>query len=92
MQIYGPSQAHGPQALNAPHAARPARTQPTQATTPVGDQLDISEAAQLAAQVNDLPDVRLDRVAELRAEIASGNYETEARLSGAVDRLLDEIG
>ncbi|MDP6556758.1 MAG: flagellar biosynthesis anti-sigma factor FlgM [Pirellulaceae bacterium] len=39
-----------------------------------------------------MPDVRTDRVAELRAQIASGAYETDAKLDVALDRLLDEIG
>ena len=36
-------------------------------------------------------DIRADRVQALRAAIASGTYETENRLSAAIDRLLDEV-
>ena len=56
------------------------------------DQLDISQEADLVSRANSLPDVRADRVAELRAQIASGAYETDAKLDVALDRLLDEIG
>jgi negative regulator of flagellin synthesis FlgM len=41
--------------------------------------------------VADLPDIRADRVAELRAAIANGSYETHDKLATAVDRLFDEI-
>jgi negative regulator of flagellin synthesis FlgM len=92
MQIYGPSQVHGPQALSGPHSTRtPQRTvAPTAPAT--GDQLDISEAAQLISQAHDVPDVREDLVARARSQIADGSYETQQRLDVAVDRLFDEIG
>jgi anti-sigma28 factor (negative regulator of flagellin synthesis) len=53
--------------------------------------LDISEAGQIAGRLADVPDIRADRVQELRAAILNGSYETEDKLSTAVDRLLDEI-
>jgi negative regulator of flagellin synthesis FlgM len=43
-------------------------------------------------QARDIPDIRQDRVNEIRQQIASGTYETEAKLNAAVERLLDEIG
>ena len=55
------------------------------------DQLDISPEAELVSRVRDLPDVRTDRVAELRAQIATGVYESEAKLDVALGRLLDEL-
>ena len=92
MQIQGPSHLHGAQPINAPHrAAQTESTGRTSSTTEV-DQLDISHEADLVSRVNGLPDIRTDRVAELRAQIASGAYETDAKLDVALDRLLDEIG
>jgi negative regulator of flagellin synthesis FlgM len=55
------------------------------------DQLDISPEAEMVSRVRDLPDVRTDRVAELRAQIATGIYESEAKLDVALGRLLDEL-
>ncbi len=92
MQIYGPSQVHGPQALAGPHTVR-APQRPVAPTTPAtGDQLDISEAAQLISQAHDVPDVREELVTRVRAQIANGSYETPERLDVAIDRLFDEIG
>jgi hypothetical protein len=34
----------------------------------------------------------MDRVNEIRAQIAAGTYETDEKLDIAVGRLLDEIG
>ena len=43
-------------------------------------------------QIQDLPDIQTDRVAQIREAIESGTYETEEKLNVAIDRLLDEIG
>jgi negative regulator of flagellin synthesis FlgM len=91
MQIYGPSQLHGAQPINAPHLQRGADVRSATAPSQT-DQVDISPAAQLAGQVSEIPDIRQDRVAAIKAAIADGTYETPDKLSTAVDRLFDEIG
>jgi negative regulator of flagellin synthesis FlgM len=55
------------------------------------DQLDISREADLVSRVREAPDIRADRVASIRAEIAAGTYETQHKLEVAVGRLLDEL-
>ena len=92
MQIHGPAQVHAPQSINAPHRAQSAQPAAASKTTTEVDQLDISPEAQLASQIRDIPDIRADRVAEIRAAIEAGVYETEAKLEVAVERLFDEIG
>jgi negative regulator of flagellin synthesis FlgM len=92
MQIYGPSQLHGPQAIGAPHGARPSQAPVRPESAAIHDEVNISDAARLVEQVQDLPDIRQDRVDTVRRQIAAGTYETEAKLNAAIDRLLDEIG
>jgi flagellar biosynthesis anti-sigma factor FlgM len=93
MQIYGATQLHGAQAVNAPHSStRTSSAGSSTAGSTVSDQLDISAAGQLLDQLNQLPDIRQDRVNQLRASIAAGTYETDDKLGTAVSRLLDEIG
>jgi flagellar biosynthesis anti-sigma factor FlgM len=93
MQISGVSQLHGAQALSGPHSAsRSASADASSDASGAADELQLSSAAQFASLLNDVPDVRQDRVSQLRAAIQSGTYETQDRLNGAVDRLLDEIG
>lgn len=92
MQIFGPAHVHGPQSIAAPHAARPSEAPRVAPAASVGDQLEISETAELLSRINELPDVRHDRVAALRAAIAEGTYESTDKLDTAVSRLLDEIG
>jgi negative regulator of flagellin synthesis FlgM len=91
MQIYGSSQIHGAQPINSPHTTRSVAPPSTTGTTPTGDRLDISEAGQIAGRLAEVPDIRADRVQELRSAILNGSYESEEKLSTALDRLLDEI-
>jgi negative regulator of flagellin synthesis FlgM len=91
MYIYGTSQVHAAQPIAPPH-----RMAPTQATSGTAsslgvDQLDLSPEVEFAAAVRDLPDIREDRVAAIRAEIARGTYETPEKIDIALSRLLDEI-
>jgi negative regulator of flagellin synthesis FlgM len=92
MHIDGPSSIHGAQRIHAPHAVQPAA--PAEQAGPIvePDQVDISEAARLASGVHELPPVREDLIARVRAAIAEGTYETPERLDVALDRLLDELG
>ena len=91
MQIYGTSQLHGAQSINGPHTSRLAPNENVSAAAPGSDQLDISEAGQLASKLSEIPDIRHDRVQALRTAIQNGTYDTHDKLNAAVDRLLDEI-
>ena len=91
MQVSGVTQLHGAQAINAPHSARSSSLTGTSGST-ISDQLDISPVGQLMDQMSQIPDIRQDRVSQLRAAIAAGTYETDDKLSSALNNLLDEIG
>ena len=58
----------------------------------IADEVDISEAARLVEQVQQMPEIREDRVEAVRQQIAAGTYETSDKLNAAIERLLDEIG
>lgn len=99
MQINGSAKLSGAPSIDAATPVRPAeaaevstQANPT-AASPTGgtDEVSISQQADLLSRINDLPDIRQDRVDQLRAEIANGNYETEEKVDIAVSRLLDEI-
>jgi len=96
MQIYGTSHLHGPQGIGAPHANRATQAPQRPAAANQADSVEFSAeaqaASQLTAKIAELPEMRMDRVNELRAKIASGAYETDERMGGALERLLDEIG
>lgn len=88
MKIQGVNFVHAPQNMNAPHrAAAPTAT----SSLAEVDQLDISPTADLASRALEAPGIRSDRVAQIRSAIEAGNYETDSKMSLALDRLLDEI-
>ena len=91
MQVNGPSNVHGAQPVNSPNAARSAEqaTQANQANS--ADEVSISQQADFLSRIDDIPDIRQERVDQIRAEIADGTYETDEKLDIAVSRLLDEI-
>ena len=91
MQIHGPSFVHGAQPLSGPHRTVAPQSAPPASRTPAADELTLSPEATRASQLRAIPDIRADRVAELKAQIASGAYETDAKLNVALDRLLDEM-
>ncbi len=93
MQIFGPTQVHGAQSITAPHNARGYNAAaPTRSSANVSDELHISDSGRIAAQLSDIPAIRQDRVSSIRASIAQGTYDTDDKLSRALDNLLNEIG
>lgn len=95
MQVYGPAHLHGAQSIGAPHAARVSGAAPASGA-PIQDELSLSsaglDASRMVDHVREMPDIRQDKVASLRAQIANGTYETDEKLQVALGRLLDEIG
>ena len=54
------------------------------------DRVELSEHARFLDVLRRLPEVRLDRISELRQSIAAGEYDTDEKLDHALDRLLTE--
>ncbi len=93
MQIYGPTQVHGPQGISAPHALRgPSNVTPARSSANVSDELQISDSARIADQLSNIPDIRQDRVNSIRSQIAQGTYDTDDKMSAALDNFLNEVG
>lgn len=55
------------------------------------DQVEISPLANMLDGIDRLPEIRHERVEEIRRQIADGVYETPEKLEIALDRLLDEL-
>lgn len=103
MQIYGPFRVSTTQSTSPASRAQPQLpAAPAKPTAAPSDQLDLSSTSKAAASggVNRLDassqiagggEIRIDRVAELRRQIASGSYETPQKLDAALDRLLDQF-
>jgi len=90
MEVHGPGGLNGPGRIEI-HRIQAQRPQEIQVSGHVGDRAEISEVARLLNKLAAVPDVRMDRVAELRQLIAAGQYETPERIAGAVDKILEEL-
>jgi anti-sigma28 factor (negative regulator of flagellin synthesis) len=90
MKVFGSTYVHGPQAIGGPHRGSAPNATPSSSLSEV-DFLDISPAGELVSQSLDAA-ARTDRIAQIRAAIQEGTYETDEKLSMAVDRMLGEIG
>ncbi len=92
MHVYGPAHLHGAQAISSPHTSRLSGPSAARTYAPIQDELDISDAGRLVDEARQMPEMRMDRIRQIRAEIAAGTYETDAKLEAALGRMLDEIG
>ena len=72
-------------------AVQPNAAGPATSLKPGSDVVDISDAARLAAKVQQTPEIRTDLVNSIKAEIAAGTYETPERIERAVDGLMEEF-
>ena len=52
---------------------------------------EISPDAQWMSRLGELPDVRKERVQQLRAELGSGTYDIDSKVDHALDRMIDEL-
>ncbi len=53
---------------------------------------DMAETLRFLEKVSRMPDIRFDKVQQVRELIAKGKLETPERIKGAVRRLMDELG
>lgn len=66
----------------------------TPPTTPSGsafaDKVDFSHKAAMISKILSLPEIRNERIAEVRKLIESGRFDTDTRLEGALKRFVAE--
>ena len=96
MQIYGPYRVSTTQpnsAVQRSQPEKPADSAPGSSAAPK-DQLDLSTSINrldATTQVAGAGEIRIDRVADIRRQIADGSYETPEKLDAALNRVLDQL-
>ncbi len=85
------SHSGAPAPIESSRAAGTAETGLSPARIRANDRVELSRAAQLLSRLSELPDVREDLVARVRAEIAAGGYETDAKIEQALDQLTEDL-
>jgi anti-sigma28 factor (negative regulator of flagellin synthesis) len=56
------------------------------------DTVQLKHVGQAMAVLKAGGDIRADKVAAIRAQLEAGTYETEAKIDGAISRLMDDLG
>lgn len=106
MQVIGPFRLNPTQAAQQPSRMTQAGGAggPSKPSASPVDQLDISPQARAAGDVAapsaasaTAPatvggDMRLDKIADIRRQIASGSYDTPEKMDIALGRMFDEMG
>lgn len=91
MEISRTNGVTGPARLESSRVEAKAPAQPN-APQGVVDRVEVSEAARLAEQVRNLPEMRVEKLADLKRQIESGGYDTAEKLKVTVDRIVEELG
>ncbi|MEM1355128.1 MAG: flagellar biosynthesis anti-sigma factor FlgM [Planctomycetota bacterium] len=79
-----------PAAING--QSRSGKPEPASAAKARGsDSVELSSQAKLLSKLKDLPDVRDGLVNSVRAQIDTGQYETEERLDTAINGLIEDL-
>jgi anti-sigma28 factor (negative regulator of flagellin synthesis) len=82
------SQTHAPSYERTPQVQR---TAPSSAVQREDDSVELSIAARMRSRLSAMPEVRHDLVAQVKAEIASGNYVTEDKIDALLDDLMSDL-
>lgn len=90
MEIHGPGGVSGPNRIDL-HRVQAQRPGEVDASRQVRDRAEISEEARLLSRLAEVPDIRVDKINEIKQLIASGRYETVERVQKAVEQILEEI-
>lgn len=101
-RIDGNLPPQGPQRTQQDNARRTQenRNSETASTTDAGDRVELSNSAQearelesrLQNEVRNVPDVRQDRIEEVRERIANGEFDNESVRRVIADRILTQLG
>ncbi len=87
----GSAQGAGPIRSSVPtNTARPAEAAAVP-TTPK-DELEISAAGQMLDRIGETPEMRAERLAQIKEAIDNGSYDTDEKLDAALSRMFDSLG
>ena len=94
--IGAPQPAQPEKIQPAKQVGNPLETEQTDETRVAGgiqrgaDDIQISTEARLLQQLSELPEIREDKVEEVRRKIADGEYDKDEHLQAAIERMIEE--
>lgn len=92
MEVHGASSLVRPSPVSQPQSVQAARAPETaNPAMQAGDHVEISEMGRILDDLSRVPEIRAEKVAELRRSIQAGMYETPEKLEIAVERMIDDM-
>jgi negative regulator of flagellin synthesis FlgM len=91
MEIFGAGGTQGPQPIYPRLAAFSMDAGQTVAAGAPRDHVEISPLGQMLDGIGRLPEIRHEKVDEIRRQIATGTYDTPEKLDLALDRMMEEL-
>ena len=75
-------------------AVSPSTSQPvaSPSVTVPQDELEISSAGKMLDRLSETPEVRAERVAQIKEAIENGAYDSDEKLEEALSRMFDSLG
>ena len=61
------------------------------AAPPAQDEVEISSVARALSMLDAAPDIRMDKVAQVRAQIADGTYDTPEKIDLTINRSMEDL-
>lgn len=91
MDVSGIGSVSGP---TPARAVSPATSQPVAApsVTAPQDELEISSAGKMLDRLSETPEVRAERIAQIKEAIENGAYDTDEKLEAALSKMFDSLG
>lgn len=91
MDVSGIGSASGATPLRgvSPTASQPAAAP---SVTAPQDELEISSAGKMLDRLSESPEVRAERLAQIKEAIDNGAYDTDEKLEAALSRMFDSLG
>jgi len=80
-----------PPGFDGPKGARDGGGPPQTPQAAKPDQVEISTAGLLLARLQAMPDIRKEKVEEIREQILRGTYVTEEKVNQATDSLVNDF-
>lgn len=93
MEIHGPGKQNRTNPISESRRARPGSSTERGefGAERSSDAVEFSNMGRILSNLGRVPEVRQARVDEVKALIASGDYDTEERLQVALERMLEEL-
>lgn len=94
MDVNGTSSISGSLPINKQNGPSNTNIKQTPASKPISspqDELEISSAGRMLDEMTNNSDMRAERLAQIKAAIDDGTYDTDEKLEAALSRMLDQI-